>query len=290
MADRVAKLPDQLEADSEEAKRFDIVLLNAQLGLLRIEPFERQRTRIIGAASALEDLGTAIPVVAQQLELIAAIQTDKWWTDVTYPMLEDARKRLRGLVHLIEYTKKNVLYSDFSDEIGESEEIELPGTGGAVASIEFDQFRKKARHFLSERLAEGVVAKVRSGDPLTADDIEELQRVLVAEGIGDSRTFAEASERTGSFGLFIRSLVGLDRAAAKNAFAKFLDDKRYNVNQIRFVEMVINYLTEHGTVDPGRIYESPFTSVAPEGPEAILPDDVDEFFQIVKHFHDTATA
>ena len=237
LADRVAQLPDQLEADSEEAKRFDIVLLNAQLGLLRIEPFERQRTRIIGVASALEDLGTAIPVVAQQLELIAAIQTDEWWADVTYPMLEDARKRLRGLVHLIEYTKKNVLYSDFTDKIGESEEIELPGTGGALTSNEFDQFLKKARHFLKEHLAEGVVAKVHSGEPLTADDIEELQRVLVAAGIGDAETFAEASERTGSFGLFIRSLVGLDRVAAKQAFAKFLDDKRYSANQIRFVEI-----------------------------------------------------
>ena len=291
LADRVAKLPDQLEADSEEAKRFDIVLLNAQLGLLRIEPFERQRTRIIGAASALEDLGTAIPVVAQQLELIAAIQTDEWWADVNYPMLEDARKRLRGLVHLIEYTKKNVLYSDFTDKIGEAEVIELPGTGGALTSNEFDQFRKKARHFLKEHLAERVVAKVRSGEPLKSADIEELQRVLVAAGIGDARTFAEASERTGSFGLFIRSLVGLDRAAAKNAFAKFLDDKRYSASQIRFVEIVINYLTDHGTVDPGRIYESPFTSVAPEGPDSIfLPDDVNEFFEIVKHFHDTATA
>ncbi len=85
-----------------------------------------------------------------------------------------------------------------------------------------------------------------------------------------------------------RPPTGIDRAADKQAFAKFLDDKRYSANQIRFVEIVVNYLTDHGTVDPGRIYESPFTSVAPEGPEAIPPDDVNEFFQIVKHFHDTA--
>ena len=291
LADRVAKLPDQLDADSEEAKRFDVVMLNAQLGLLRYTPFERQRTRIVGVASALEDLGTTIPAVAQQQVLIAAIQTDEWWADVTYPMIEDARKRLRGLVHLIERTKKNVLYSDFIDEIGESTVVELPGTGGSVPSIEFDQFRKKARHFLKEHLAEEVVAKVRSGEPLTTADIEELQRILVAADIGDTGTFAEASERTGSFGLFIRSLVGLDRATAIRAFAKFLDDKRYTGNQIRFVEMVIDYLTKYGTIKVGRVYDSPFTSVAPEGPEAIfVDDDLDEFFTIVSRFHETATA
>ncbi|MXW75462.1 MAG: DUF4145 domain-containing protein [Acidimicrobiaceae bacterium] len=305
--EQVAKLPDRLDADSEEAKRFDVVMLNAQLGLLRHDPFERQRWRIIRVASALADLGTAIPVVAQQQELIADIQTDEWWADVTYPMLEDARKRLRNLVHLIEYTNKNILYSDFADEFGGASVIDLPGTGGAggagdteggdgaagggVGGDEFAQFRKKAQHFLKENLAEDVVAKVRSGEPLTATDMDGLQRVLVAAGIGDDETFAEASHQAGSFGLFIRSLVGLNRAAAKRAFAKFLDDKHCNVNQIRFVEMVINYLTEHGTIESGRVYESPFTSVAPEGPEALFAEsDQAEFFQIIQHLHNTATA
>ncbi len=296
--DRVAKLPDQLDPDSEEAKRFDVVMLNAQLGLLRHEPFERQRQRIIRVASALADLGTAIPVVAQEQELIADIQTDEWWAYVTYPMLEDARKRLRNLVQLIVHTNKNILYSDFADEFGGASMVNLPGTGGPSGDKggdgvgdEFAQFRKKARHFLHEHLAEGVVAKVRSGEPLTAVDMDDLQRVLVAAGIGDDDTFTEASQRAGSFGLFIRSLVGLDRTAAKRAFAKFLDDKRYSVNQIRFVEMVIDYLTNNGAIEVVRIYESPFTAIAPEGPEAIFDsDDTTEFFNIIQRLHDTATA
>ena len=58
-----------------------------------------------------------------------------------------------------------------------------------------------------------------------------------------------------------------------------------------FVNLVIDYLTEHGTIEPGRIYDSPFTGVAPEGPEAIFPkDDLDEFFDIVRHLHDAALA
>ena len=114
--------------------------------------------------------------------------------------------------------------------------------------------------------------------------------MLVAAGIGDTHTVVEASKRAGSFGLFIRSLVGLDRAAAKRAFAKFLDDKRYSTNQIRFVDMVIHYLSEHGTVEERRIYESLFISVASEGPDALFdtPDDATEFFEIVKHLRDTA--
>ncbi len=289
--DRVAKLPDQLEPDNEDAKRFDILMLNAQLGLLRHEPFERQRKHIINIASALEDLGTAIPVVAEQLELIIDIQTDEWWVDITYPMLEDARKRLRSLVQLAEPSHKTPLYSDFVDKLGESTKVELPGIGGSVDSPEFERFRTKAHHFLTENLANDIVARIRDGEPITPADMDELQRVLVAVGIGDTDTFAQASQRAGSFALFVRSLVGLDRAAAKRVFAKFLDKKRCSSNQIRFVNLVIDYLTQHGTIDDARIYDSPFTNVAPEGPETIFDElDLDEFFEIVQQIHDVAVA
>ena len=182
-----------------------------------------------------------------------------------------------------------VTHARGKDEIGEGTEVELPGTGGSLAGNEFAQYHKKARHFLSEHLANDIVAKVRSGEPTSAADIDELQRVLVAAGIGDTDTFAQASELVGSFALFVRSIVGLDRAAAKRAFAKFLDDKRYTHNQITFVNLVIDYLTEHGTINPGRVYDSPFTAVAPEGPEAIFIDtDLDEFFGIVQQLYETA--
>ena len=281
LADRVAKLPDQLDPEHEDAKRFDMLLLNAQLGVLRGEPFERQRRKVMAIAGALEDQQT-IPVIAAQLELIQDIQADEWWVDVSYPMLEEVRKKLRLLVPLIERSKKGVIYSDFGDEIGEGVEVELPGTGGAVGSAEFLQFRKKAEHFLKQHLGEAAVAKVRSGEPLTADDIAELQRILVAAGIGNDESFAEASEKAGSFGLFIRSLVGLDRAAAKAAFADFLDDKRYSKNQIQFVNLIIDELTDRGVVEAGRVYESPYDGVAPEGPEAIFVEaDLDRLFTLV---------
>jgi type I restriction enzyme R subunit len=281
LADRVANLPAQLDPEHEDAKRFDMLMLNAQLGVLRSEPFERQRRKVMAIAGALEDQQT-IPVIAAQLELIQDIQADEWWVNVSYPMLEEVRKKLRLLVPLIERSKKGVIYSDFNDEIGPATQIELPGTGGAVGSTEFLQFRKKAEHFLKQHLGEAAVAKVRSGEPLDAGDIADLQRILVAAGIGNDDTFAEATAKVGSFGLFIRSLVGLDRAAAKAAFAEFLDDKRYSKNQIEFVNLIINELTDRGVVDARRVYESPYDGIAPEGPEAIFVEaDLDKIFAIM---------
>ena len=133
--------------------------------------------------------------------------------------------------------------------MGEGTEIELPGIGGSVGSHDFEQFKKKAERFLKDHLANDIVAKVRNGDPITAADMQDLQRVLVAAGIGDKDTFAEATMRAGSFGLFVRSLVGLDRAAAKRVFARFLNDKRYSVN--------LNQLRQPGHQLPHRAWHHP---------------------------------
>ena len=269
LGDRVAKLPTELEPEPEDAKRFDVIMLGAELAVVRGEPFERQRQVVIKVAAALEEQ-QAIPAIAQQLELIQDIQHDEWWIDITYSMLEEIRKKLRLLVPLIERSKKNIVYTKFADELGAGVEVELPGTGGANESTEFAQFRKKAQHFLKEHLAEAAVAKVRSGEPLAKADIAELQRILVAAGIGDNSTFEQAVKKAGSFGKFIRSLVGLDRAAAKEAFAEFIDDKRYSKNQIQFVTLIIDELTERGVVEIARVYEAPYIALAPDGPETMF--------------------
>lgn len=281
---RVAALPDQLEPEQEESKRFDMLVLNAQLGLLRSEPFERQRRKVMQIAGALEDQ-QSIPAIKQQLELILDVQADEWWIDASYPMLEEIRQKLRLLVPLIERSKKGIVYSDFEDNIGDGSLVEMKCTGGTGPSTEFVQFRKKAEHFLKEHLGEQAVAKVRSGAPLTAADIADIQRILVAAGIGNDGTFAEASHQAGSFGMFVRMIVGLDRAAAKAAFAGFLDEKRYSRNQIEFINLIINELTDRGVVDARRIYETPYIGIAPEGPEKIfVKSDLDRIFETIESF------
>lgn len=66
LAGEVAGLPTELPPESEEAKRFDLLMLRLQLALLNVEPaFERLRDQVIEIAGLLEEKDS-IPMVRAQ--------------------------------------------------------------------------------------------------------------------------------------------------------------------------------------------------------------------------------
>jgi hypothetical protein len=70
--------------------------------------------------------------VAEHRELVEAIADDPWWVDVTPPMPETARLRLRGLARLVEPSKRDPVYADFTDELVAPIEVTLPGTAPGI--------------------------------------------------------------------------------------------------------------------------------------------------------------
>ena len=75
----------------------------------------------------------------------------------------------------------------------------------------------------------------------------------------------------GGLGRFVRSLVGLDREAAKRAFGDFMTDRPLTADQLEFLDVVIDYLTERGLLDPRLLYKSPFTDFDSNGVEGVFP-------------------
>ncbi len=284
----VAGLPSELESEPEEAKRFDLLLLNLQLALLRAEPaYLRLQNQVRDIAGLLEEKAS-IPAVRDQLDFILDIQTDDWWQDVTLPLLERARRRLRDLVRLIDKQKRKPIYTDFEDEISGETPITLPGFS-EVAN--YTKFRAKALTFLRAHEDHVAIQKLRRNKPLTKSDLAELERMLVANGVGALEDLDRAKAESHGLGLFVRSLIGLDREAAKEALGTFLTGKTLSANQIEFVNLIINHLTEHGLMEAAALYESPFTDLTPSGPEGLFNESqIGELISVLISIRDRAAA
>tara|TARA_R100000365_G_C2748226_1_gene79248 strand:+ start:6222 stop:9680 length:3459 start_codon:yes stop_codon:yes gene_type:complete len=282
LLEQVAGLPTERKLGNEAAKRFDLLMLNLQLGLLKAsKSFDRDRKKLLLIAAALEEQ-FAIPVVAAQQELILEIQTDQWWEGVTVPLLELVRLRLRSLVQHVEKTKRPLVYSDFEDDLGQGADVDLPQIG----SVDFNRFKRKARHFLLEHQDNLTLQKLRRGMQLTPTDIDQLAELLISAGVGDQVQIEKAAEVSLGLDRFIRSLVGLDRAAVAAEFSAFLTESSATADQIEFIELIIEHLTEKGTMDPKLLYDSPFKDIAPSGPEQVFPmDRADQLFDVIERIN-----
>ncbi len=107
----------------------------------------------------------------------------------------------------------------------------------------------------------------------TAKDLQGLEQALVEIGEDDGQALLTgllARNDAPSLAHFVRSMVGMDRAAAQEAFSEFLSNRSLTTPQIRFIEMVIDQLTARGVMEPSALYEAPFSSVHAGGPEALF--------------------
>jgi type I restriction enzyme R subunit len=197
------------------------------------------------------------------------------------------RRQLRALMKLIEGDEAVIIYTDFEDEMGEATRIDL-----AHASIGTDKprFLIKVRHFLKAHADHITIQKLHRNEQLTPQDLAELERILREETEASDADIAVITSE-GGLGLFIRSLIGLDREAAKGAFAELLAGQNLNANQIEFINLIIDHLTERGAMDPRRLYESPFTDFDDQGVSGVFQQaEVQRIVQVLSDVSRRAAA
>ena len=103
-----------------------------------------------------------------------------------------------------------------------------------------------------------VIQKLRGNVPLTAEDVKTLESILWSE-VGSQQEY-EAEYGKKPLGEFVREIVGMDMAAAKAAFAEYLNDASLDSRQIYFVNQIVEYIVHNGLLkDLSVLQEPPFT-------------------------------
>lgn len=286
IAQFLAPLPNALASENRLAKEFDFLCIQLQLSILQqTDDFIRLRDKVRDLLSELEHKRD-IPMVKAQLPLIAEVQAEDWWVDVTLGMIEYIRIHLRSLIKFIDRSSQQIVYTDFLDELGEVQSVDVPTQQTGFSPY---QYRKKVEAYIRENSDHVAIAKLKRNIPLTSADLESLEQMLFSTEVLESRDrFEQVFGKDQSLKLFIRKLIGLDRNAAKQAFAQYLEASNFSANQIRFVENIIDYLTQNGVMDPGLLYEPPFTDLHHQGLDGVFEDnDAEQIVAIVRVFNNS---
>lgn len=282
----LAPLPNALTTENRLAKEFDLLCLKLQLSILQqTDDFVRLRDKVRDLLSLLEHKRD-IPMVREQLSLIAEVQAEEWWTDVTLWMIDYVRIHLRSLIKFVDRLAQPIVYTYFADELGAIQEVDVPAQQTGFSPY---QYRKKVEAYIREHEDHLAIAKLKRNVPLTQSDLESLEQMLFTSQEVESRErFEQVFSEDQSLKLFIRRLTGLDRSTAKQSFARYLESNSFNANQIRFVENIIDYLTQNGVMDPGLLYEPPFTDLHHQGLDGVFEDeDAERIVAIVRSFNKT---
>lgn len=100
-----------------------------------------------------------------------------------------------------------------------------------------------------------MIHKLRWNERLNKEDLDTLEQMLIEAG-AETKEDVRKVRADGKMALFVRSMMGMDREAAKRAFDVFLVGQTLTANQIQFINLLVDYLTQSGWMRAAQLYES----------------------------------
>jgi type I restriction enzyme, R subunit len=259
-------------ADDELAKRFDSIMYSIELAKLTAKNAARPIKSVVQTAEELSKLST-IPQVNAKRDILLQVQTDVFWEEANIFELEEVREAIRELVKFLEKESQKDYYTNFKDNFTVIGEGETPFYG----SNDLQNYRKKVNQYLKEHQDQTAIYKLRYNKPLTKQDVEILEGILWSE-LGTQDDYKKEFGDTPITKL-VRQIVGLDQQAANEAFSDFLNEEKLNINQLRFVKLIINYVVKNGTLEKKVLQEDPFRALG--SVSELFKDNIDDVRGII---------
>lgn len=244
----------QPKKEDELTRRFDYLIYSINLGVLQSKNVQTPINIVVQTAERLS-AKYSVPQVAAQKEIIERVQLPEFWDDVTILELDTVRIAMRDLLQYLDKIKQKIYYTDFTDIIVETAE------GKPIYNAnDLQNYRKKVEFYLKEHSNNISVYKLRNNKKLSEGDLKALEKLLWEE-LG-TKTDYEKEYGDTPIGRLVRQIVGVDRAVVNEAFSEFLTEQRLNINQMRFVNLIVDYIVANGNIDDNSVLmKEPFRSV-----------------------------
>jgi type I restriction enzyme R subunit len=282
---KLTSLAEPEDAD-EDARRFDLMMLNLMLAFVQETTIFPYSTKIKSIAKDLLKK-TNLPIVKRKESLLKAISSDDFWQkNISVVTIEQVRVEIHDLIRLLEKESRRIVYSNLKDEI-----TALKVSDALPDYMLSENYKQRVERYIRENENNFVIQKLKRNIPITHTELQTLENLLFnTQEIGTKDDFINNYGQQ-PLGQFIRSIIGLDVNAAKEAFATFLDAGNLTADQIRFVDMIIDYLTTKGVIDANMLFAEPFTRFHTEGIAGLFDEEyAKKLLDIIHHINKNAAA
>ena len=168
----------------------------------------------------------------------------------------------------MEKEKRRIVYSDFEDK------ITISTVSDALATYTISEnYKQRVEKYIRENVNNPVIQKLKQNIPISHFELQALENILFDGKERGTKDDFIKSQGEQPLGKFIRSIVGMDANAAKKAFSEFLNAGNLSADQIRFIDMIIDYLTKNGVIDAEMLFEEPFTTFHIEGIAGLFDEE-----------------
>ncbi len=255
-----------------------------------------QQKDIANASAAIKEEVDLLPRNLPQIAPCAALINDmignNWWQDITVKKLDDARKKLAPLMKYKREQPPLVIELGLDDVI-ESRKWVIVNKGGQKLMVE--EYKQKVEARIQE-LADKhpTIKKLLHKEPVTLDDLIELERTLETELLGDEITLTEDNMlkafgvRVGALTDFLKYVLKLEhlpdfKDVVRKAFDAFILEHRYDADQTRFLRTVQTVFVQKRRLEVADLYEAPFTNFGLNAVEKLFSEDeVGEILELTK--------
>ena len=238
--------------DDYQAVRFDAIMAMIEQKHLTQSPMKMLFNEVRKRAELLSKK-MVIPDVANRADTIRMVLMPDYLEKCDLAEYERIRIELRSIMQYIERELRVPRETNFIDEV-----ISIDIKNSEIEDDSLANYKEKAEFYIRNHQDEGVIKKLKTNEPLSDEDIKDLEAILWSEVGSKEDYMAEFGSKP--LGVFVREITGLDMRAAKEAFSKYLDDSTLDSRQIYFVNQIVEYIAQNGVLfNFQTLTESPFT-------------------------------
>ena len=289
LQENVAPLMNSLDVRGQgDALRWDLLVAKAQMQALQ-QP--GKPSPVAGEILALLD---RLPPNLSQVRAKAAdlkeIRSDAFWQTADFAALEAKRIALRDIIQLAEPEVNPPSEPPVVLDVREDQaEYQIETRKTHIRSVDASIYQKHVQAALQPLFdSNPVLQKIRAGAPVSLAELQQLNSLIHTRNPNvDLDTLREFYPDT-AVGLdqILRSIIGMDGSAVEARFTEFAQAYRLNSQQLRFLALLKQHIATYGAIEPGKLFDAPFTSIHSGGVGDVFtdPQQYDRLIGLVRSF------